>query len=103
MEKPRIISMPTAETKKGAATWQKKEQKRQAAIAATKWHEEKSKKAEIMKDKKTNQEIADMPEFQSWCKKQGTEPTKRQAAKYREEFETYLSSLEENSQLEKAA
>jgi hypothetical protein len=103
MEKPKIVSEPTAETKKMAEDWQKKDQKRKDSIMVKQYEKAKIEKAKEMENRKTNQEIADIIEFQEWCKNQGIEPTKRQAGKHREEFENYLSSLEKDAQLKKTA
>jgi len=91
MEKSKIIMEPTAETKKIAEDWQKKEQKRKNPADVFKQRgKTKAEEPKETERKKTNQEIADMPEFREWCENQKIEPTKRQAGKHREEFENYL-------------
>lgn len=103
MEEPRVVANPTAETKKIAETWRANDLKRRTGLAAKQHEKRKAEKANEIKNRKTNQEIVDMAEFQEWCEEHGIEPTKRQAGKHREEFENYLSSTKEGTQLKKVA
>lgn len=104
MERAKIVSGPTPETKKIVEDWRKAGQKRREAVDARLHDSQKKKsfgKIEKAESGKTNREIADTMEFQNWCREHGLEPTKRQASQHREEFEKYLASLE--NKLDKAA
>jgi len=102
MKNAEIMSAPTDETKKAAEAWQAEQAAREKHRAEEKVAKEHAKtvkeveakiaeRKEALKNQKTNQEIADMEEFKTWCANNNIEATKRQAGKYRDEFEKYLA------------
>ena len=111
MENARIVSEPTKETIAAAEKWQKEQADKKAAQESLK--SEATQKREPMKiikreplkiikkeDIITNQQLADMPEFQAWCTEKNIEASKRQAGKHREEFEKYLKAKESEAEAE---
>ena len=108
MKNAEVMSAPNDATKKAAEQWQAEQAAKKAILEA-----EASQKREPMKiipkepqreplkitkkeDIRTNQQIADMPEFRKWCADKNMEATKRHAGEYREEFEKYLEDKKKN-------
>ncbi|MFH1559297.1 MAG: hypothetical protein ABIC19_02115, partial [Patescibacteria group bacterium] len=86
------IIKPAAEiaepVKKNIRDWKDKHKKEPAPEIAAPENEEQVK---IKQKGPTNQEIANMPKFQKWCREkgiieEGIIPSKRQASKNKEEF-----------------